>query len=447
MPQIRKILILLISLLAAILILLYCCQSDGDGKIIARIYPGEFEKLSAYGWVGIDFKEQMDNDSVDQAFRLSPETHGETLWEGNTFWFRPIQAFDANTTYQAQLSGEIATIDGDIFNVDQTWSFTVRDPSLIFYVPDSPGGEIWRAQADGSELKQLTLTGNNVFDFSSDRTGESVAFTYENTLGGRDIWLMDRHGNDQRMLLDCAQDLCSEPAWSTDGQIIAYTREVLNNENGSYQPARVWILNTETGQTNQLYQSEFAYGHSPSFSPDGGKLASYDTINNGIRILNLTSSQESIIPTLIPGSGDWSPDGSKIIFTDLVASENEPHVAVYILDMDNNGIQQVLSEGAGDTDFSQPQWSPDGQRVAVSLRPVNSNISRTLWVLRLDGQESRQVSEDPSATFTAYQWDPWGERLVYQRYDLGSANSSIWLWESGESVQIIEMGSRPQWLP
>ncbi len=447
MHKIRKILILLISLLAAMLILLYCCQSDGDGNIIERVYPGASSQISTYGWVGADFKSPMDKASVEESFRLSPETAGEIFWDGNTFWFRPIQAFQTNTTYQAQLSGEIATIDGDIFNVDQTWTFTVRQPALIYYVPADQGGEVWKAQADGSKPEQLTFTENNVFEYSPDRTGESIAFTYQNTSGGRDLWLIDRDGEDQRLLLDCGQDLCNEPAWSADGQTIAYTREVYIEEEGGYQSPRVWTLNIGNGQTTQLYQSEFASGHSPSFSPDGEKLASYDTFNNGIRILNLTSSQESIVLTLIPGPGDWSPGGSKIIFTDLVDSENEPHVAVYILDLDTNDIQQVLSEGAGDTDFSQPRWSPDGGSVAVSLRPVNSNISRTLWVLRLDGQVSRQVSEDQSATFTAYQWDPWGDRLVYQRYDLGSANSSIWLWESGESIEIIDNGTRPQWLP
>ena len=415
--------------------------------MVAQTYPESNGQIGAYGWTGVRFSQPMVKDSVEETFSISPEVDGEIFWQEDTLWFRPIQTFDPNFTYQAQLAGEINTVEGEIYNLDTTWSFTIRDPALIYYVPADQGGEIWKAQADGSDPSRLTDTGNNVLEFSPDRTGQSIVFTHQNPTGGRDLWLMDRDGQNQRLLLNCGQDRCNEPAWSTDGQIIAYTREVFSEEEGGYQPGRVWTLDIDGGQTNQLYQSEIAFGHSPSFSPDGKKLASYDTFNNGIRILDLTSSQESIIPTLIPNSGDWSPDGSKIIFTDLVGSENEPHVAVYILDLNTNEIRQVLSEGAGDTDFSQPRWSPSGERVAVSLRPVNSNISRTLWVLHLDGQISRQVSEDLSATFTSYRWDPWGERLVYQRYDLGSANSSIWLWDSGETAQIIENGSRPQWLP
>lgn len=389
----------------------------------------------------------MNEESVQKAFTLSPDTAGVTFWQDNKFWFRPIQAYDKDSDYQARLSGEVKTSEGNSFDVDLNWTFTVREPSLLYYVPAVEGGEVWKIKADGSDAEQITFTDNNVLEFSSDRTGETILLTVQNELGGRDLWLMDHGGEDQRLFLNCRQDLCSEPAWSTDGETIAYTREVYLDEEGGYQPAQVWTADTRSGQTAQLYQSDIAFGHSPSFSPDGKKLATYDTLNNGIRILNLTSSQESIIPTVMPGSGDWSPDGSKIIFTNLVAAENEPFVAVYTLDLETDEIQQVLSMGEGDTDFSQPRWSPDGDRVAVSLRPVNSNISKTLWILRLDGSFSRQISDDFSATFTAYQWDPWGDRLVYQRYDLSSGNSSIWVWTSGENLKIIENGIRPQWLP
>jgi len=415
--------------------------------LIAQTYPELDGEIGAYGWAGVSFSQPVIKESVEDAFSLSPETLGEILWQDDIFWFRPLQAFESNIEYQTRLSGEISTTDGDIFNLDQTWSFTIREPSILYYVSAGGGGELWRAKADGSEPKQITSTQNKVFEFSSDRTGEKIIFTFNNDLDGRDLWIVDRNGEDQRLLLNCGQDLCGEPAWSMDGQTIAYTREIYQAETGGYQPGQVWTVNLETGQTNQLYQSNFAFGHSPSFSPDGKRFASYDANNNGIRILNLTSSQESIVPRVIPGSGDWSPDGSKIIFTDLLSAENEPFVAVYIVDLETNAVERVLNEGAGDTDFSQPRWSPDGDWVAVSLRPVNSNISKTLWTLRLDGLFSRQVSDDPSATFTAYQWDPWGDRLVYQRYDLNSANSSIWVWESGVNTQIIENGSRPQWLP
>jgi len=284
-------------------------------------------------------------------------------------------------------------------------------------------------------------------EFSPDRSGSAIAYTVQNEVSGENLWLMNRDGEEQELVLDCERDICGEPAWSMDDQRMAYTRQVYQLELDEYQPAQIWIVDIETGETAQLYQSDWALGHSPSFSPDGTRLAFYDTTNRGIRVLDLTTSQESIVPRALPGLGDWSPDGSKIIYTDLEAAENEPFVVLYVLDLETKVIETVLDVGMSDTDFSQPRWSPDGESVAVSLRPVNSNISKTLWVLRLDGLVSRQVTDDSSATFTGYEWDPWGDRLVFQRYELGSSETSIWLWESGDNKQIVERGSRPKWLP
>ena len=437
----------LIILFSIFVIFFSGCQKDPKSKIIERVFPSESTQLSAYGWIGVSFSDLVDKNTVQNAFTISPEIQGEIFWQGERIWFRPLQAFEPDTEYQARLSGEITAVDGDTFNVDRTWTFTIRDPLLLYYVLDDQGGEIWRSNADGSETAQLTFSENSIFEFASPRSGDAIVFNQQNTLGGRDLWLMDRNGDDQRLLLSCSQDLCSEPAWSMDEKIIAYTREIYLGEQGGFQPGQIWTVDVESGETSQLYQSESAFGNSPSFSPDGTKFAFYDTVNKGIRILDLTSSEESIIPTAVPGSGDWSPDGSKIIFTDLAASENEPHVAVYTLNLETRAVVRVLDIGGVDTDFSQPRWSPEGEWVAVSLRPVNSNISKTLWVLRLDDSVSRQVSDDQSGTFTAYQWDPWGDRLVFQRYDLSSGSSSIWVWASGESIQIIDNGSRPQWLP
>ncbi len=439
---------ILFSILTAILsISLFGCNHNKSRSIIESYYPSESAQITSFGWVGISFTLQMREASVENSFTLSPFTQGETFWQENTFWFRPIKAFERNTIYQARLSGQIKTAKGIRIDVDHAWSFTIREPALLFFVPADQGGEIWKAQDDGSDAKQLTFTDDSVFEFSPDRTGEWIVFTNQNASGGRDLWLVDRDGEDQRLLLDCGQDLCNEPAWSIDGKTIAYTREIFQGAVGGYQPGQIWTVDIESGQTKNLYESDSVSGYSPSFSPDGKKLAFYDTANNGIRIQDLTSSQDSFVPRSIQGSGDWSPDGSKLIFTDHVAAENEPFIAVYTVDLESNVVESALDIGAADTDFSQPRWSPNGDWVAVSLRPVNSNISKTLWALRLDGLVSRRISDDLSATYTAYQWDPWGKCLVYQRYELSSSNSSIWVWDSGESVQIIENGARPKWLP
>ncbi|MDT8382154.1 MAG: hypothetical protein RQ728_07870 [Brevefilum sp.] len=439
-----------IFLKACILLLVFSLAGCGilsEGKINESVTPKNSENISAFGWVGITFSREVIRETAEDAFSISPETPGEIFFHGNTLWFRPLQAFNKDIEYLVHVEGEIEAINGQLISVDHTWNFTIREPELVYFVPSEEGGEIWRASADGNEKMQLSFTDNKLIEFSPDPTGTTIAFTVQNDSGGHDLWLMDREGEDQRLLLNCEKDICSEPAWSMDRQTIAFTRELYQERTNTYLTSQIWTVDIETGSTAQLYQSDWAFGNSPSFSPDGKHFASYDTTNRGIRILDLETSQESIIPSALPGSGDWSPDGTKIIFTDLVPAENEPFVQVFVLDLETNAVDTALDAGLSDTDFSQPRWSPEGESVAVSLRPVNANISKALWVLRLDGLVNRQITDDPSATFTAYEWDPWGDRLIYQRYDLTSTETSIWLWESGENKMIIENSSRPKWLP
>lgn len=440
-----------LGMLFAILLLAAGCQSLSNPPLIAQIHPAPNTAISAFSWVGVTFSQPVTQAQAEIAFTIFPEVNGEFLWQDNTLWFRPIQPFAQDTQYRAQLSGEIKTSEDTTISADQTWTFTIREPAILYYVPMGESGEIWVIDPDQGEPGQLTNTGGQVLEYAVDRSGGTIAYTVNNDHGGRDLWLMDRNGSSQRRLLDCRQDRCGEPAWSADVQRIAYTRDVFNPESSGYTPSQIWTVDPESAETAPLYQTELAYGHSPQFSPDGSRLATYDTSQKAIRILDLQTSQESAVPRSLAGSGDWSADGTRMVFTDVRPAENEPFVEIYILDLESQTVQTALESGSADTDFSQPRWSPDANWIAVSLRPVNAGISRALWVLSLHGLNPIVVDDDPSATFSAYQWDPWGKTLVYQRTEFSSAGvgTSIWLWnwENRQRELLIENGARPLWLP
>lgn len=436
--------------LTLLVFVLSSCQIQ-ENRLISQTVPLPGESISAFGWVGVHFSETMEQASVEAMFSISPPVDGETFWQEETFWFRPITPFSKDTAYQARLAGELETLDGRRASVNLSWAFTIRPPDLIYFVPMDEGGEVWRASADGMDPRQLSITGGNVFEFATDRSGALIAYSVQNEAGGRDLWLMDRDGENQRMLLNCNNDVCGEPAWSMDKTRIAYTREVYIPGVGGYDPAQVWIVKVKRGETSQLYQSEVAFGHSPSFSSDGLKLATYDATQNAIRVLNLHTSQESGIPRILPGSGDWSSDSERLLFTDLVEAENEPFVEIYIADLANGTVETAFDDPTTDTDFSQPRWHPDGNWLAVSLRPVNANITKALLILPLEAGSPISVGGDPAANYSAYQWDPWGDSLVYQRLAFGGSDPEIslwrWDWDSRQAVKILESGTRAQWLP
>ncbi len=425
------------------------CQSVA--VIVEGTHPVSGGVLGAWGWVGVTFSMPMDPETVQSRFSISPDIPGVTFWQGNTFWFRPTQPFAPGETYEARLVSGATTVDGDNLKNDWVWSFQVRQPLLVFYVPVDGGGELWRVGLDGEMPQPLTQTSGRVYDFAPDRTGEWIVFSVLNDWGGQDVWWMTREGSAAETLVDCGQDRCYQPAWSVDSAFVAYAREAYDSAEGRYSPSQVWMVDVASGETTRLYQSDAAFGHSPSFSPDGQRLVTYDLTHKGMRFLNLETSQEAVIPRVLQGVGDWSPDGSEMIFRDLIPAETEPDVMVYVVDLEAEVIAPAFGEVITGTDFSTPRWSPGGGWAAVSLRPVNAAISKALWLLKLGSGEAQLVADEPAATFSAYRWDPWGMQLVYQRLALGGPDHQpslwIWDWESGESRLLVQAGARPEWLP
>ncbi|MFN2303070.1 MAG: Ig-like domain-containing protein, partial [Anaerolineales bacterium] len=320
------------------------CQNGNQKAYILQTYPAKGQAVGAYGFIGVAFAQTMDAESVEKAFSLSPSVEGEIIWQDTTFFFRPIQALKRNVNYRASLKGNLSTLNGQTFSINLHWRFTARQPDLLFYVPMGEFGEIWCASSDGSHPRQLSQMDGKVFDFVPNRSGDQIVFSAQNEDGGLDLWVMDRDGDNQRILIDCKLDFCSEPTWSMDQTQIAYTRESFLPETAGYQPARVWIATISTAETAPLLEDEAGWEHSPSFSPDGKRLAFYDDRLGGISIIDLHTHQQEFIPSSVPGSGDWSPDGSKLVFTDSLVAPHEPFISVHILDIETLQVTSAFNE-------------------------------------------------------------------------------------------------------
>lgn len=415
------------------------------------VYPGPGEQISIYSRFGVTFNQPMDSGSVEAHFTIQPPIEGQFNWDGPTLWFAPQQQLVSGQVYQMTINSGAQSEFERKLTAPITWQGTVREPDLLYLVLDTTGGDLWRYEFSTGDSFALTETNSSVIDFTPSPNGDMIAYAQHNVNGGHDLWLINRDGSSPEILLDCGLDRCSQPAWSVDSELIAYVRESFHTDGNRYLPAQVWTVNTANGETAPLYQQTQAYGHSPSFSPDGKRLAIYDSVNNAIRILELETSQESAIPTAYPGVGDWSPNGEELIFIDLVPGILEPNVAIYIVNFAQQDLRPALGDFIPNMDYDPPQWSPDGDWIAYSTRPVDAGISKSIWVKKLTDGDLFMITDDPTATFVGYRWDPWGEQLAFQRYPISGpiSHASIWLWDrsTGQTRLLIENGGRPEWLP
>lgn len=137
----------------------------------------------------------------------------------------------------------------------------------------------------------------------------------------------------------------------------------------------------------------------------------------------------------IDGEGDWSPDGTKIVFTRLVNTDTdgESHQLV-LMNADGSG-QKALTKGAplsanhvpGFDDFGT--FSPDGRSIAYvhaegDIRADGQSPRQSdVYVMGLDGSSVRDVTH--SAAYSGDRggiaWSPDGTQLLYVLWNTDGA--------------------------
>lgn len=449
-PYLRNILILVVILLAATLIYLQFNNQQSDIQV-DTVTLTENGQVGVYGPVGLQFDRPMDQASVEDRISFTPKTPGRFVWDQNTVWFYPDEPIDPMQGLSLSLRSGAKSSDDETLNLKMEWDLSIRSTEILYLVLAQDGGDLWRWSFTEQAGTALTDTGGKIIDFDPNRVGEAIVYAAVNDEGGSDLWTTDRDGTSQTLIVDCGSDYCSQPAWSMDSTLIAYARQGRNEATGLLQASQIWLHDNHTLETTPLYPEADLTGELPSFSPDGQLLAFYNLSQRTIQILHLETAQEILIPTEVEEMGDWSSDGSKLLFTDLIQSALEPEAALFIADLTDQSVERVLQEDSEGTIFSQPRYTPDGEWIAVSLRAVNSTSSKALWVLKLDASEIQLIANTPAVTFTSYHWSPSGQRLIYQSLETGSPGfpTSVWLWQWGKTKGelIIEDAARPVWLP
>jgi Tol biopolymer transport system component len=169
-------------------------------------------------------------------------------------------------------------------------------------------------------------------------------------------------------------------------------------------------------------------------------------------VLELNTCKESIIKTSLQQSGSWSPDGKKILYA-LPQIVNEIlTVSIYQIDLAGGENSLELGEdNQGQIDYGLPAWSPDGNWVVVGIRLAGTTESRQLVLTQLDGSKAQQITQTPVYNYAAYQWDPWGTAIIFQRFPQGQSGGEpeVGVWEkaNGKITILAQNAAMPAWMP
>ncbi|HEV7432156.1 MAG TPA: Tol-Pal system beta propeller repeat protein TolB [Steroidobacteraceae bacterium] len=168
----------------------------------------------------------------------------------------------------------------------------------------------------------------------------------------------DADGENSQVVLDSRQPIMS-PAWSADGQWLAY----VSFEN---RVAAVIVQQLRTGERRQVSARAGVNG-APSWSPNGKRLAltlSGSGGNLDIFVLDLATQALTRITDdpAIDTEPAWSPDGASVYFT----SDRSGGPQIYRTDV--AGHQRVQRITFGSSYDARPRPSPDGRSLALVSR-------------------------------------------------------------------------------
>jgi Tol biopolymer transport system component len=287
---------------------------------------------------------------------------------------------------QPQAAGEPSVlISSPMHNfMNAVWS---PDGQTIAFSTDNFNG-IWLADADGSNLRQLTDDGAVGFGFSWSPDGSFILgrpAVYENRRRYHQVKIYDVNTKQQEVLLDNTRDLYGLPAWSPDGSQVAMvldgkiefrTSEKLEKNSSETSGSVIYAINGKLFNINQVTRSDVEITafegrtiFNVSISPNRSKVA-FQVQGKGLYVLNTDGSQLKHL-----GQGEhasWLPGSDYIVVTMV---EDDGH---YITGGELYAVNVITGEYHHLTGHTQavalkPAVSPCGHWVAFE-NPNDGNI-------------------------------------------------------------------------
>lgn len=421
---------------------------DGDGEV----------PITAP--IRVTFSHDMDTTSVEERFSIDPDVAGDFSWEGRTLAFRPHSALTPDTAYAVTIAEGATNQRGRPMREGTSSKFQTRMPQLLYLGRPHEGADMRQlllASPDGGPALQLTEHAGGVWDYTIHPEGQEVVYSAIREDGGSDLWRMDRDGTDQRVLLACPEAACLNPAWSPDGQQIAYERRDIWSDAPNLDPkaGRIWLLDLEEGKECPLFDYDVPL-HSPVWAPQGERLAYVSPMLPGVEVFDLDTEDLQQFGNEWGAVPVWSSDGSHLIVPELMLADEALVVRLVRIDLGEANLLDI----SGDDDLVKdagPAWSPGGGWIAFGRQYLDEERwtpGRQIWLTRPDGSEAYSLVAEPMGDHYAFAWRPDGAALAYVRIDLSEGpqpvpDVSVWMFDLVErkSKPVTDEGVLPKWLP
>jgi dipeptidyl aminopeptidase/acylaminoacyl peptidase len=257
-------------------------------------------------------------------------------------------------------------------------------------------------------IEQLFAARRNI---GAEWSPDGRRFVFVSNISGRfNLWTVSAEGGWPTQLTVSDQRQY-RPAWSPDGQWIAYESDYDGNEQWD-----LFLVSTQNGEVLNLTQTPDIAESGPEWSHNG-KLLAY-TVKpkvssvHEIYVMDMATRRARALTSGTPANlGNygprWSPDDRFIAFTERRADGKDSNI--FLLEVATGTITN-LTQHTGEIDYSVSDWSPDGKRLLITSNAKNGYNNVAILDL---GTRALQWLTEGHWEIEAGNWSPDGRQVTW----------------------------------